>query len=139
MARILDVFSSVNLERYMKPPVNPKTHFITSFTIIPLRFSMAPVLKEHTEKARLIKTAKILQERFDRFLANPSLPHLVAALQEMSQRNVEQIAPAEGEEAPIQWSCAFNNLGAVEKRLKTHHGKITVENICLGNRLKNFM
>jgi len=51
---------SVSLERYMKPPVDPRIHFISSFTLVPLRFSMARVLMEPSKKGRLIMTAKIL-------------------------------------------------------------------------------
>ncbi|KAF8443178.1 hypothetical protein L210DRAFT_3355156, partial [Boletus edulis BED1] len=71
-----NTFFSVSLERYMKPPVDPRTHFITSMTTIPLRFSMAQALMERNEKARLIMTAKILQERLDIYLVNPCLPLL---------------------------------------------------------------
>ncbi|KAI9568533.1 hypothetical protein HD554DRAFT_2098837 [Boletus coccyginus] len=132
----------VSLERYMKPPVNPKTHFISSFTLIPLRFSMAQVLMERNEKGRLIMTAKILQERFDRYLADPCLPHLLAAMQNMPLKedsNTKLADQAEAEEAPTSWFCALNNLGTVEKRLRTQHGRITVGSICIGVRLRNFM
>ncbi|KAI9568532.1 hypothetical protein HD554DRAFT_742418 [Boletus coccyginus] len=117
----------VSLERYMKPPVDPRTRFISSFTLMPLRFSMARVLMERSEKGRLIMTAKILQERFDRCLADPCLPHLLAAMQSMPLIGV----------APTSWSCAFNNLGIMEKRLRTQHGRITVGSTCIGIRSRN--
>ncbi|KAF8548798.1 hypothetical protein OG21DRAFT_1489069 [Imleria badia] len=135
----------VSLERHMKPPVNPRTHFISSFTLMPLRFSLAPVLMERSEKGRLIMTAKMLQERFDRYLSDPCLSHLLAAMESMSAAGVDQdlhakpAGHAEAEEVPIPWCCAFNNLGAVEKRLRTDHGMITVGSMCIGNRLRNFM
>ena len=106
---------------------------------------MARVLMEPSEKGRLIMTAKILQERFDKYLADPCLPHLVAALQSIPPTGVEQdsntklAGQAEAEEAPTSWFCAFNNLGTVEKRLRMQHGRITVGSICIGNRLRNFM
>ncbi|KAF8125751.1 hypothetical protein EV363DRAFT_1586228 [Boletus edulis] len=135
----------VSLERYMKPPVDPRTHFISSFTLMPLRFSMGQVLTEPSEKGRLIMTAKLLQERFDRYLADPCLPHLFVAMNNKSSNGVESVSEvehavrAEAEEAPMSWWCAYNNLGMMERRLRTQHGKITVENICIGNRLRNFM
>ncbi|KAG8219045.1 hypothetical protein J3R82DRAFT_4801 [Butyriboletus roseoflavus] len=136
----------VSLERYMKPPVNPRTHFISSFTLMPLRFSMAQPLTERSEKGRLIATAKALQERFDRYLADPCLPHLLAATASMSPTRVEQDdntklgGKAEAEETPMApWACAFNNLGVIEKRLRTQHGRITVGSICIGNRLRSCM
>ena len=133
----------------MKPPVNPKTHFISSYTLMPLRFSMTRPLMERSEKGRLIVTAKMLQERFDRYTTDPCLPHLVAAMVESaSPTGVEQsgdtepvpVGQAESEEAPTaSWTCAFNNLGSMEKRLRTQHGKITVESMCLGHRLRKFV
>ncbi|KAG6376883.1 hypothetical protein JVT61DRAFT_909 [Boletus reticuloceps] len=134
----------VSLERYIKPPVDPRTHFISSFTLMPLRFSMGQVLTEPSEKGRLIMTAKLLQERFDRYLADPCLPHLFVAMNNKSSSGVENVGDvntvrAEAEEAPVSWWCAYNNLGMVERRLRTQYGKITVENICIGNRLRNCM
>ena len=110
--------------------------------MIPLRFSLAPVLIEPNEKGKLIMTAKMLQERFDKHLSDPCLPHLFAAMQGMSPADVDQdrnAEPAGHAEAPMSWCCAFNNLGGVEKRLRTHHGMITIENMCIGVRLRNFM
>lgn len=97
---------------------------------------------ERSEKGRLILTAKMLQERFDRYVADPCLPHLVAAMQSMFPAGVEQDGntQAETEEAPTSpWMCAFNNLGPVEKRLRTEHGRITVGSMCIGNRLRSCM
>lgn len=134
---------SVSLERYMKSHVDPRTHIISSFSIMPLRFSMAQVLMERSEKKRLIMTAKLLQERFDRYLADPCLPHLFAGLQSIvpptgagQDGNTE---PAWKAVEPTTWNCAFNHLGAVEKRLRTQHGKISVQSMCLGVRLRNFL
>ncbi|KAH0826807.1 hypothetical protein J3R83DRAFT_5231 [Lanmaoa asiatica] len=122
----------VSLERYMKPPVNPRTHFISSFTLMPLRFSMAQSLAERSEKGRLIITTKVLQERFDKYLADPCLPHLLAVRASTSPTGVEHDSNTElagqagAEEIPISpWCCAFNNLGVVEKRLQTQHGRIS--------------
>jgi hypothetical protein len=103
---------------------------------------MARPLMERSEKGRLIMTAKMLQERFDRYVGNPCLPHLVVAMDSTSPARVEQDGNTqeEAEEAPMfPWTCAFNNLGTVEKRLRTQHGRITVGSICIGNRLRNYM
>ncbi|KAF8443181.1 hypothetical protein L210DRAFT_3644046 [Boletus edulis BED1] len=133
---------TVSLERYMKPPVDPRTHLITSMTTIPSRFSMAQVLMERNEKARLIMTAKLLQECFDRYLVDPCLPLVFAAV------GTTVVADLDGTESTGQqsllepftiWRAAFENLGVVENKVRTQHGKITAENICLGLRLRKLM
>ncbi|KAF8548796.1 hypothetical protein OG21DRAFT_1559743 [Imleria badia] len=134
----------VALERYFKPPVNPRTHFISSHTLMPLRFSLAPVLMERSEKGRLIMMAKMFQERFDRYLSDPCMPHLFTAMSMLptgvdQDRNAEPVRKEEAEEAPMPWWCTLNNLGVVEKRLQTQHRRITVGSMCIGIRLRNSM
>ena len=103
---------------------------------------------EPSEKGRLTMTAKLLQERFNRYTADPCLPQLLAVMESMSPSGVDQVDRAAGEpaeqteaaQAPMApWCCAFNNLGVVEKRLRTQHGDLTVESIRIGNRLRNCM
>ncbi|KAF8559445.1 hypothetical protein OG21DRAFT_1403148, partial [Imleria badia] len=133
----------VALERYMKPPVNPRTHLISSLTLMSSRFSLAPVLMERSEKGRLIMAAKMLQERYDRYLSDPSLPHLCAAMPGMlsgvDQDRIARLGEAEAKEAPMPWCCALYNLGVVEKRLQTQHGMLTVGSMCIGGRMRNCM
>ncbi|KAF8545955.1 hypothetical protein OG21DRAFT_1588309 [Imleria badia] len=136
--------TSVALERYMQPPVNLRTNLISSLTLMPSRFSLAPVLTERSEKGRLIKTAKMLQECYDRYLSDPALPHLFTAMQGMlfgldRDRIGEPGDEPETKAAPMPWWCTFNNLGVVEKRLQTQHGRITVDSMCLGTRFKSIM
>lgn len=107
---------------------------------------MARPLMERSEKGRLIATAKLLQGRFDKYLADPCLPHLLAVMASMSPSDVEQddstqlAAKAEVEETPMSlWCCAFNNLGVMEKTLRTQHGRITVGSVSIGNRLRSCM
>lgn len=110
-----------------------------------LRFSLAPVLMERSEKGRLIMTAKMLQERYDRHLSDPCLPHLFTVLLGMLPTEANQGPKAElgekaeAEKAPTSWHCTLNNIGIVEKRLKTQHGKLTIESMCIGLRFSNFM
>ena len=129
------ILFSVALERYFKPPVNPRTHLISSLTLMPLRFSLASVLMVPSEKGKLIMLAKMFQDRFDEYLSNPCIPQLFPALGMLPEpgRNPET------KQAPMPWWCTFNNVDVVEKRLKTQHGRITVENICIGIRLRNTM
>ena len=142
----LDVFR-VSLDRYFKPPVNPRTHLITSFSLLPLRFSMALPLKERSEKARLIATAKIIQQRFDTYLANPCFPQLVAVMASLQQRGaaqdnkvIDEQAKARDKQPPASpWVCAFTNLGVIENRLQTHHDALVVQHMNLGVRHKRHM
>ena len=99
---------------------------------------------ERSEKERLIMTAKMLQERFDRYLSDPCLPHLFAAMQGMPaevghDRKTDSGEKTEAERALMPWSCTFNNLGVVEKRLQTQHGRIHVGSMSLGLRLRHCM
>jgi len=136
--------SSINasLERYMKPPVDPRTHFISSMTLIPLRFSMAQALMEPNEKARLIMTAKMLQERLDRYLVDPCLPLMLAAMDTMLMANLDKLEST-GQQNVLEplttWRVTFDNLGVVENKVRMQHGKIMVENVCFGIRPRKFM
>ena len=100
---------------------------------------------EPSEKGRLIMTAKMLQERFDRNLSNPCLPHLFTALlnilatREEHDRKADTGEKTETERAPTPWLCTLNNLGVVEKRLETQHGRISVGSMSLGLRLRHCM
>lgn len=90
-------------------------------------------------------TTRMLQEKIDRYLADPCLPQLLAVTEGTSDQEdkapagepVSQVNPDQAQMFP--WCCAFNNLGVVEKRLRTQHGAITVKSIRIGNRLRNFM
>ncbi|KAG9309213.1 hypothetical protein JVU11DRAFT_10927 [Chiua virens] len=119
--------TTISLERYAKPPVDPRKHVISFSTAIPLRFSMAQALIEPTEKGRLIKTAKAVQERYDKYLANPCLPQLLAV--PASKERSETIQTVKN-----PWRCRMINLGVVEKRVKPDHGAITVEGIDFSTR-----
>ena len=119
--------------------------------MMPLRFSMAGPLMEPSERARLIATAKTLQERFDKYLAEPCLPELLAMMASMpptaggadpedTPASQPATPHAEMNETPTApWCCAFNNLGVLESRLRVPRGAIAVERFCIGNRLRNFM
>ena len=102
---------------------------------MPLRFSLASVLTEPSEQGKLIMLAKMFQDRFDKYLSNPCMPHVFAALGMLPEpgRNPET------EQAPMPWWCTLTNVDVVEKRLQTQHGRITVESICIGVRLRNPM
>jgi len=97
---------------------------------------MAQVLMEPNEKARLIMTAKILQERLDRYLVDPCLPLAVAAMDMANLNESESMGQQKLLEPFKIWRAAFENLGVVENKVRTQHGKIMVENICLGVRLR---
>ncbi|KAG9315597.1 hypothetical protein JVU11DRAFT_3235 [Chiua virens] len=121
--------TSISLEPWTKPPVDPRKHIIAYTTTVTLRFSMARFLSEPTEKGRLIMTAKAVQERLDKYLANPCLPHLAAVTATMP--------PSKAEIARTQknpWQCRVVNMGVLESRIKTNHGPITVEGIGFGTR-----
>ena len=112
---------------------------------------MAGPLMEPSERARLIVTAKTLQERFDKYLAEPCLPQLLAVMASMpptaggadpedTPASQPATPHAEMNETPTApWCCAFNNLGVLESRLRVPRGAIAVEHFCIGNRLRNFM
>ncbi|KAG9313331.1 hypothetical protein JVU11DRAFT_5636 [Chiua virens] len=130
--------TSVSLEHYLKPPVNPKTYYASCLSLIPMCFSMDRPLMEHSEKGRLLMTAKKVQEQFDKVLAHPCLSDLMAVyvsrpLQEEHERaNVKPRLPP--------WHCGFQNLGVVENRLAMqYYGKLEVESICFGARVTTFM
>ena len=90
---------------------------------------------EPSEKGKLIILAKMFQDRFDNYLSNPCMPHLLAALGMVP----EPERKPETEQAPMPWWCNLTNVDVVEKRLQTQHGRITVGSMCIGIRLRNSM
>ncbi|KAG9310008.1 hypothetical protein JVU11DRAFT_10042 [Chiua virens] len=72
--------SSASPERFLKPSVNPKTYFTSCLSLMPLRIHMAEPLRQDSEKATLIMTAKKVQEQFDKYLPNPCLPMIMLFL-----------------------------------------------------------
>ncbi|KAG9309212.1 hypothetical protein JVU11DRAFT_10926 [Chiua virens] len=121
--------TTVSLEPWTKPPVDPRKHFVSYSTTITLRFSMAKSLSEPTEKGRLIMTAKEVQARLDKYLANPCLPQLSAVTATMPPSEVET---ARRQKNP--WQCRVVNLGVLERRMKTDYGAIAVESVSFGTR-----
>ncbi|KAG9309210.1 hypothetical protein JVU11DRAFT_10924 [Chiua virens] len=121
--------TTVSLERWTKPPVVPRKHVISYSTTITLRFSMAKPLSESTEKGRLVMTAKEVQARLDKYLANPCLPQLSAVTATMPPSEVEI---ARRQKNP--WQCRVVNLGVLERRMKTDYGAIAVESVSFGTR-----
>ncbi|KAG9308585.1 hypothetical protein JVU11DRAFT_11689 [Chiua virens] len=123
--------TTVSTERYLKPPVNPKTYFTSSLCAMPLRIPMARPLREGSEKATLIMTAKIIQEQFDKYLAHPcflvSMPILAKLL--TGQNATSELPP---------WQCNLQNLGSVESRIPTRQGHININNIGFGGRVTTF-
>ena len=103
-------------------------------------------LAERSEKARLIATAKIVQQRFDTYLANPCLPQLLSVMASLPQSGVNQDNKVVDEQAKERdkppaspWACGFNNVGVIENRLRTCHGALVVQQINLSVRHKYYM
>ncbi|KAG9310485.1 hypothetical protein JVU11DRAFT_9629 [Chiua virens] len=124
---------TVSPERYLKPPVNPKTYFTSSLCVMPLHIPMARPLREGSEKATLIMMAKKVQEQLDKYSAHPCLPTTMSILAQLANPVTDQEASPETTLLP--WQCDFQNLGTLESRIRTRQRYISIDKLCFGERL----
>ncbi|KAG9313325.1 hypothetical protein JVU11DRAFT_5630 [Chiua virens] len=116
-----------SLHRFLKPPVNPKTHLVSALTPLSMRFPMARHLKEPTEREKLISTAREIHERLKILMANPCLPQFGVV-------HAALPPPRDGGRMQNPWRCGVDSLGVLEAFVKTDHGAIKVDSMTAGNR-----
>ncbi|KAG9309824.1 hypothetical protein JVU11DRAFT_10203 [Chiua virens] len=132
---------SVSPERYLKPSVNPKTYFASSLCMMPLRIPMTEPLRQGSEKATLIMTAKKVQEQFDRYLSDPCLPMTMPIIAQLPLPGTDQKANLNTNlhRVPWQMECDFQHFGMVESRISLRQGHISIDNVYLGARVTTTM
>ncbi|KAG9309823.1 hypothetical protein JVU11DRAFT_10202 [Chiua virens] len=125
--------SSASPERFLKPSINPKTYFTSSLCLMPLRIPMTEPLRQGSEKAILIMTAKKVQEQFDKYLPNRCLPMVMPIFAQLPLPGADSGLPG------LPWGCDFQNLGIVENRIATRQGHINVDQLYLAPRVTTIM
>ncbi|KAH7887284.1 hypothetical protein F5I97DRAFT_1859232 [Phlebopus sp. FC_14] len=129
----------VSLERAFNPSVNPKTHLISSFSVMPVRIPMAGPLKADSPRERLQMTMEALKAQYTHYLDNPCLSHFLAAQLSLPPTQ----SPASDSQKPRFTNILFTNLGVVEKRLPTRWQtetsaiKMDIDELALGHRMSD--
>ncbi|KAG9313324.1 hypothetical protein JVU11DRAFT_5629 [Chiua virens] len=119
----------ISLQRFLKPPANPKSHFVSALTALSLRFPVTQCLKEPTERGRLIAIAREVHERLGKLVAHPCLPQLGVAM-----ASIPPSQKKNGGRMQNPWRCGVDSLGILEALVKTDHGAIKVDSMTAGNR-----
>ncbi|KAH7887283.1 hypothetical protein F5I97DRAFT_1859214 [Phlebopus sp. FC_14] len=128
-----------SLEREFTASVNPTTHLISSFSVMPVRIPMAGPLKADSPQERLQMTMEALKAQYTHYLDNPCLSHVLAA-----QLSVPP-TPSPPADQRRMFTSVFTNLGVVEKRLptrwqtETSATKMDIDELALGHRMTDYV
>ncbi|KAF8551495.1 hypothetical protein OG21DRAFT_1540239 [Imleria badia] len=128
-----------SLEKEFIGQVNKKTHFVSAFSVMPVRIPMRKILDVDSRRERLLLAASALKAEYARYQRNPCLSHLLVA-----QSAVPLPAPTadSGDQpAPHINPTMLTNLGKVDARLPSEYVNQTgdrvlrVHDMCFGHRI----
>jgi hypothetical protein len=128
-----------SLEREFVGHVDKKTHFVSAFSVMPVRIPMRKILDVDSTRERLLLTASTLKTEYARYQGNPCLPHLLVA--QFAIPFSSTTADSGDQRMPQINPTMLTNLGRVDARLPSEYPNRTgervlrVHDMCFGHRI----